>query len=117
MTLTSFRKLNQKIEGSILHQDQDAVFTGHRWLRETVINANILISFSEEGAKGNVHMEAFIGRFKDENRSIFWEQEDLSSLWEVVKTRVRYYNRECRHSVLGNKSPIKYLNEKGRIPS
>ena len=117
MVRSSFRQLNLKIEGIIVHSDQDGVFTGHRWLRETVLRDRVQASFSEDGAKGNVYMESFFGRFKEENRSILWEQEDLHSLWEVVKSRVTYYNQERRHSALGYKSPIKYLNEKGKIPS
>jgi len=117
MVRSSFQKLDLKIEGVIVHTDQDGVFTGHRWLRETVIRDRVRASFSEDGAKGNVYMESFIGRFKEENRSILWEQEDLPSLWEVVKSRTKYYNRERRHSALGYKSPLEYLNEKGKIPS
>jgi len=116
MVRSSFRKLGQNIEGVILHQDQDGVFTGHRWLYETAVRDRVRISFSEDGAKGNVYMESFFGRFKEENRSIFWEQEDLHSLWEVVKSRVWYYNLVRRHSALKYKSPIKYLREKGKIP-
>jgi putative transposase len=117
MVRSSFRQLDLKIEGTIIHTDQDGVFTGHRWLRETVLRDRVHASFSEEGAKGNVYMESFFGRFKEENRSILWEQEDLHSLREIVKSRTRYYNRERRLSALGYKSPIKYLNEKGKIPS
>ena len=117
MVRSSFRKLDLNIEGVIIHSDQDGVFTGHRWLRETAIRDRARPSFSEDGAKGNVYMESFFGRFKEENRSILWEQDDFHSLREVVKERVKYYNRERRHSALGYKSPIKYLNEKGKIPS
>jgi len=60
-------------------------------------------------------MEAFIGRFKVENRLLFWEQEDFETLVKVVNSRIRYYNFVRRHSALGNKSPIKYLKEKGKI--
>jgi putative transposase len=117
MARSSSQKLTLTLEGIIVHSDQDGVFTGHRWLRETVLRDRVRPSFSEDGAKGNVYMESFIGRFKEENRSIFWEKDDLHSLWEVVKGRVRYYNRERRHSALGYKSPIQYLNEKGKVPS
>jgi putative transposase len=113
MTHASFQKLNRKIAGGIVHHDQDGVFTGHRWLQQLVVKDKIRISYSEDGAKGNVYMESFNGRFKEENRSIFWEQEDFASLWEVVKSRVRYYNRVRRHSALGYKSPIEYLKKKG----
>jgi hypothetical protein len=68
---------------------------------------------SENGAKGNVHMESFNGRLKSENRLRFWEQDDFASLNKVVDRRIWYYNRVRRHLALGNKSPIRYLKEKG----
>jgi transposase InsO family protein len=62
------------------------------------------------------HMESFNGRLKSENRLLFWEQDDLAALKKVVTQRIRYYNQVRRHSALGNKSPIRYLREKGKIP-
>ena len=81
-----------------------------------MVKDDLRISFSENGAKENVHMESFNGRFKEENRLLFWEQEDLISLKRVIDQRIRYYNRVRRHSALGNKSPMQYLREKGKIP-
>jgi transposase InsO family protein len=81
-----------------------------------MVKDDLRISFSEKGAKENVHMESFNGRFKEENRLLFWEQEDLISLKRVIDQRIRYYNRVRRHSALGNKSPMQYLREKGKIP-
>ncbi len=63
-----------------------------------------------------MHMEAFNARFKTENRLLFWEQDDFESLKKVVVGRIRYYNRGRRHSALDDKSPLKYLKEKGKIP-
>jgi len=60
-------------------------------------------------------MESFNGRFKQENRDLFWDQDDLESLKKVVAERIRYYNFVRKHSALGNKSPMKYLKEKGKI--
>ena len=60
-------------------------------------------------------MESFIGRFKNENRFFLWEKEDFESLQRVVNERIRYYNFVRRHSALGNKSPMKYLKEKGKL--
>lgn len=116
MTRSSFQKLNREIAGVIVHHDQDGVFTGHRWLQQLVIKDKIRISYSLNGARGNVYMESFNGRFKEENRSIFWEQESLASLQDVVKGRVRYYNCVRRHSALGYKSPVEYLKKKGILP-
>jgi putative transposase len=105
-------RLGQKIEGIIMHHDQDGVYTGYRWLYQMAVKDKVRISYSEDGAKGNVYSESFIGRFKSENRLLFWEQDDFEALEEVIKVRVRYFNRERRHSTLGNKSPLEYLNGK-----
>lgn len=111
----TLRRLGQRIEDIIIHHDQDGVYTGHRWLYEVVVNSKARISYSEDGAKGNVHMEAFIGRFKDENRLILWEQDDIEELEKLVNKRIRYYNFIRRHSALGNESPMKYLKERGKL--
>ncbi len=114
-TKTTLKKLGRRIEDMIIHHDQDGVYKSYRWLREIVVNCKARISYSEDGAKGNVHMESFNGRFKVENRSIFWELDELEKLKKVVAKRIRYYNFVRRHSTLGNKSPIKYLKEKGKL--
>jgi len=100
----------------IVHQDQDGVYLGHGWPYELAVRDKVRVSYSETGAKGNVHMEGFNSRFKTENRLLFWEQEDLASLEGVVGQRIRYYNHVRRHSVLPNMSPIRYLKEKGKTP-
>jgi len=110
-----FKRLGQKTEDLIIHHDQDGVYIGHGWLYKLAVRDKVRVSYSEHGARGNVHMESFIGRLKVENRLLFWEQEDFESLAKVVNSRIRYYNFVRRHSALGNKSPIKYLKEKGKI--
>jgi len=109
------RRLGQKIEGIIIHHDQDGVYLGHRWLYQMAVKDKVRVSYSEDGAKGNVYLESFIGRFKSENRLLFWEQEDFKALEEVVKARVKYYNRVRRHSALGHRSSLEYLNRKTNI--
>jgi len=113
----TLKKLGQKVKDTIIHHDQDGVYIGHKWLYQVMVKDEARVSYSEPGARGNVYMESFIGRFKVENRLLFWEQEDLKSLEEVVNSRLRYYNQSRRHSVLSNKSPLKYLKEKGKLPS
>jgi putative transposase len=108
------KKLGQKVEGIIIHHDQDGVYIGYRWLYQVAVEDKVRISYSEDGAKGNVYTESFIGRFKSENRLLFWEQEDFEALEEVIKVRAKYYNRVRRHSALGNKSPFEYLNRKNQ---
>lgn len=87
------RRLCLKTEGIIIHHDQDGVYIGHRCLRQVAVKDKVRVSYSDDGVKGNVYLESFIGRFKSENRLLFWEQEDFVVLKEVVRERVRYYNR------------------------
>jgi len=112
----TLQRYGRKLKDIIIHHDQDSVYTSHHWLYEIVMQGKARVSYSENGAKGNVHMESFNGRFKSENRLLFWEQEDFASLEKVVNARIRYYNQIRRHSALGNKSPVQYLKEKGKIP-
>lgn len=113
---STLKRFQKNVEGIIIHHDQDSVYTGHGWLSEVVTRDKVKVSYSENGARGNVYMESFNGKFKSENRLMFWEQEDLESLKKIVDERVKYYNRVRRHSSLNNKAPLKYLKEKGRIP-
>ncbi|MHA1360607.1 MAG: integrase core domain-containing protein [Candidatus Helarchaeota archaeon] len=113
----TLKRLGQKVKDTIIQHDQDGVYIGHRWLYQVMVKDEARVSYSEHGARGNVYMESFIGRFKVENRLLFWEQEDLRSLEKIVNSRVRYYNQSRRHSALGNKSPLKYLREKGKLSS
>jgi putative transposase len=109
-------KLGITAEGCIVHHDQDGVYLGYRWLYQVITKAMARVSYSENGARGNVHMESFNGRFKEENRLLFWEQDDLRSLHRCIDDRIRYYNHIRRHSALGNRSPMNYLKEKGILP-
>jgi len=85
---TTLKKFGRRTEDIIIHHDQDGVYTGYRWLHEVMLNSKARLSYSEDGAKENVYMESFNGRF---------------------------YNFVRKHSALGNKSPMKYLKEKGKL--
>jgi putative transposase len=111
----TLKKLGRKTEDIIIHHDQDGVYTGYRWLHEVMLNSKARLSYSEDGAKENVYMESFNGRFKVENRLIFLELDDFEELEKVVNNRIHYYNFVRKHSALGNKSPMKYLKEKGKL--
>jgi len=50
--------------GLILHQDQDSVYRGYRWLRKLLIEDKVVVSYCEHGAKDNPSMEPFWGHFK-----------------------------------------------------
>jgi len=53
----TLKRLGQRLEHVIIHHDQDGVYLGHRWVHEIIVNSRSRISYSEKGAKENVHME------------------------------------------------------------
>ena len=111
----TLQKYGRKTENLTVHHDQDGVYLAPGWLYKLAILDKIRVSYSENGAKDNVHMESFSSRFKAENRLLFWEQDDLISLKKVVGQRILYYNHIRRHSALETQSPSRYLKEKGMI--
>jgi len=70
-TKPTLKRLRQRAEGIIIHHNHDGVYLGHGWLYKVAIKGKVLVFHSEEGAKGNVYMESFIGRFKTENHLLF----------------------------------------------
>lgn len=65
--------------------------------------------YALEGAKDNAAMESLIGRFKEENRSLFLDAQSLAGLTAVVDERVQYYDTERRHSAIGYQSPVRHI--------
>lgn len=106
----SIGKIGFSIEGLILHQDQDPVYTSHEWTRQIVIKDKARLSFAEAGAKENSCMESFFGRFKTENRSLFLDCQAIGELRELIKERILYYNTVRRHSSLGQICPMEFIN-------
>ena len=103
------------IKGHFYMLVDNGVYLGHCWAYEILVNSKARLSYSENGAKENVYIESFIGRFKQENHDLFWEHESLDLLKKVVEERIRYYNFRCKHSALGLKSPIQYLKDKRKF--
>ena len=56
---TTLKELGHSFKDKIIHHDQDPVYTGYKWMREVLINQKARISYSENGAKGNVFVESF----------------------------------------------------------
>jgi SRSO17 transposase len=52
-TREAFSGLGEDVAGTVVHQDQDAVFTSYAWLRALLLDAGARVSCSENGAKGN----------------------------------------------------------------
>ena len=93
------------LRDKIVHHDQDPAFTSHAWLRRLLLTEHARVSFTEHGARDNPWMESFWGRFKTENRSLIREAQTLSDVTELIPGRIDYYNRDRRHSSLGQISP------------
>jgi transposase InsO family protein len=109
-------KLGIDPAGIIVHHDRDPVYTSHAWLHRLLIHDRVRVSYALGGAKDNTAMESFNSRFKNENRSLLLEAEDLEELVRIVDDRICYHNRERRHSTLGNMSPRDYLAALKRKP-
>ena len=99
------------ISGIIMHQDQGSVYTGYRWVGKLLLEDHLRVSYSLNGAKGNTIMESFFSRFKEENRSLFFEADTFSALVEVVRERIEYYNYLRLHSSIGYKTPMEVLEQ------
>jgi transposase InsO family protein len=99
--------------GITVRHDRDAVFTSYAWLRALLLDAGVQVSYSENGAKGNPWIESFWARFKHENHSLLLEAETLDTLRDIVDQQMRYYNPERRHSGIGNRPPLNYLESEG----
>jgi len=56
-----FSRLGEELAGTIVHQDQDAVFTSYAWLRALLLEAGARVSYSENGAKGNPWTQILLG--------------------------------------------------------
>jgi len=55
-TRETYEDYGISLEGTILHQDQDSVFTSNDWVDQILIEDKVKLSYSEDGAKGNVYM-------------------------------------------------------------
>ena len=101
--------LGRPVEDIIVHQDQDPVFTSYEWADELLRQDHVRLSFALSGARDNPEMESFFGRFKVENHSLLFDARTLQDLLAVLTERIRYYNRERRHSSLGNRAPDTFI--------
>ena len=69
------------------------------------------MSYALRGAKDNPEMESFNSRFKAEGHSLFLDAGTLRDLDRVVDERMRYHNRDRRHSALGYVTPMAYVEQ------
>jgi transposase InsO family protein len=98
-----------ELQDVILHHDQDPVFTGYRWTSQLLLKDQIRVSYALSGARDNPEMESFNSRFKTENRSLLLDAQTLEELQLVVRERMAYHNGVRRHSTIGYKAPMMYV--------
>lgn len=103
--------LDEGLDGKIIHHDLDSVYTSYRWLRATLLDDELRVSYSENGAKGNPWIESLWGRTKAEIGSRITEASSLPALQTVFDERFRYYNQERRHSSIGYIPPREHLGQ------
>jgi len=104
--------LGVKVEGGIVHQDQDSVFTGYEYVRQMAVNDNAVLLYAKKGTPGeNAAKESFISHFKMENKSLFLETRSFKELKGIVENRINYYNEERRHQSLGYLTPREHLKK------
>jgi transposase InsO family protein len=60
--------LDEGLDGKIIHHDLDSVYTSHRWLHAMLLDDELRVSYSENGAKGNPWIESLWGRTKASGR-------------------------------------------------
>lgn len=110
-TKDTFGRLQIPWEGMVIHHDQDSVYTGYRWTGQLLLEDQVRLSYALNGARDNPEMEAFIGRFKTENRSLLLDAQSVHELGHVVAERMHYYNAERRHSSLDYQAPLAHLSQ------
>jgi len=115
-TKRNLRRLKLSVKKFIIHSDQDSVLTGHVWLRQILIDDEAQASYSTNGCHGNTRMESWHSRFKDENKSLFADCQNLKEVRQKIKQQVHYYNYIRRHSALKNKAPMKYIKIRLNLP-
>ena len=98
-----------RLQGLIVHHDQDPVFTGYGWTARLLLKDDVRVSYALRGARDNTEMESFNSRFKSENQSLFLDASTLSALWGVVSRRMDYYNHERRYSTIGYQAPSTFI--------
>ena len=118
MAKATFHKHDIVHEGMVVHHDQDPVYTGYRWTGQLLLEDKVLLSYTLNGAKDNPEMESFNGRFKVEGHSLFLDARNVAELRAVVAERMHYYNTRRRHSSIGYRPPLTYIERvrSGLVP-
>lgn len=110
-TTDRLEDLGQEVEGTIVHSDQDAVYTSYDWVRRLLIKDRVQMSYSTRGAKDNPWIKSLWGRMKNEIGSRIAESQNLKELRTAIEEHLEYYNLRRRHSSTLYEPPARYLAE------
>ncbi len=86
------------------------MFTGYAWTGR-LLSAGARLSCALRGPRDNSEMESFFGRSKVETRSLILDAGSLEELAAVVRDRINYHNRMRRHSSLGDRPPLRIIED------
>ncbi len=102
------RLLGRVPKDLICHLDQGSQYTNYEYV-DTVLKTKTTLSYSTPGTPtDNPGQESFFGRFKDENKDIFYETENFDDLEKIIIKQLSYYNNKRLHTSLKLESPKKY---------
>lgn len=113
-TAHGVEKLGHTLDEAMIHHDQGSAYISFDWLVQTLVCYTMKLSYALRGAKDNPAQESFNGRFKKENRDLFWECRTDTELTALVAERIEYYNEKRRHSSTGYLSPLVYIKKYGK---
>lgn len=103
------KRLNLSPQEIVIHQDQGSIYTSYLYV-DQLLKGNFTLSYSRKGTPtDNPEMESFNGRFKTENKQLFFEEESAKEVEKLVKEQINYYNQKRRHSCLDNTSPNNFI--------
>jgi len=97
-----------KISKMIWHSDQGSQYTFYEYI-EKILQIGRL-SYSKKGTPtDNGGQESFHGRLKEESREEFNDCQTFDELQSLINKKIKYYNKERRHTSINMQIPYKLL--------
>jgi len=92
----------------IWHSDQGSQYTFYEYI-EKILQIGRL-SYSKKGTPtDNGGQESFHGRLKEESREEFNDCQTFDELQSLINKKIKYYNKERRHTSINMQIPYKLL--------
>ncbi len=110
-TRKMFDQLEADWSETIIHQNQDSVYTSNRWLDQLLENC-VPLSYSMNGTKGNTYVDSFNGHCKQPIESPLLGADLSPKVKGVTQKQVKKWNQDRRHSNLGKIVPGTYIGNR-----